>query len=183
MPEAPIVAWQLFGIKYMKPMIFTLVGKDKRGLIESLAQTVFDLGGNWLSSNFSHMAGHFAGFVEIRLPQERHDELIQRFSLHPDLSIKLLVGHDDSIITDKTAQIDIMGNDRPGIVQELTAILSSFNINILTFDSRSVSAPNWGGQLFKAKALIAVDETVQLDNLRYALEDLADDLMVDITIK
>lgn len=167
----------------MKPMIFTLVGKDKRGLIESLAQTVFDLGGNWLGSNFSHMAGHFAGFVEIRLPEDRHNELIQRFAQHPDLSIKLLTGNDDSIVTDKTAQIDIMGNDRPGIVQELTAILSRFNLNILTFDSSCVSAPNWGGQLFKAKALIAVDEVFELDELRYALEDLTDDLVVDITVK
>ncbi|MFT6898305.1 MAG: glycine cleavage system regulatory protein [Paraglaciecola sp.] len=167
----------------MKPMIFTLVGKDKRGLIESLAQTVFDLGGNWLGSNFSYMAGHFAGFVEIRLPQERHSELLQRFAEHPDLSINLLAGHDDSIVTDKMAQIDIIGNDRPGIVQELTAILSRFNINILTFDSSCVSAPNWGAQLFKAKALIAVDEAFQLDELRYALEDLADDLVVDIAIK
>jgi glycine cleavage system regulatory protein len=76
-----------------------------------------------------------------------------------------------------------MGNDRPGIVQELTAILSRFNLNILTFDSRCVSAPNWGAQLFKAKVLIGVDEAFELDELRYALEDLADDLVVDIAVK
>ena len=43
----------------MKPIIFTLVGIDKPGLISDLAKTVYDMGGNWLGSNFSHMAGHF----------------------------------------------------------------------------------------------------------------------------
>lgn len=167
----------------MKPMIFTLVGKDKRGLIESLAQTVFDLGGNWLGSNFSHMAGHFAGFVEIRLPVEHQTELMQRFAKHPDLSIKLLVGEADAVSAEQTAQVDIMGNDRPGIVQDVTGILSRFNINIVTFDSKCVSAPNWGGQLFKAKAMIGIEPAFNLDELRDALENIADDLVVDITLE
>ena len=74
-----------------------------------------------------------------------------------------------------------MGNDKPGIVQELTAILNRFNLNIIKFDSTCDSAPNWGGLLFKAKALVAVEEGFDLDELSDELESIANDLVVDIS--
>ncbi|ABG41827.1 amino acid-binding ACT [Paraglaciecola sp. T6c] len=165
----------------MKSLIFTLVGKDKRGLVDSLAQSVFKLGGNWLGSNLSYMAGHFAGFVEIQLPEEKKAALIEQFSTHPDLSINLVEGDNNLAAHTQTVQIDIMGNDKPGIVQELTTILNRFNLNIVKFDSTCDSAPNWGGLLFKANALVAIEEGFDLDELSDALESIADDLVVDIS--
>lgn len=167
----------------MKPIIFTLVGKDKPGLISDLAKTVYDMGGNWLGSNFSHMAGHFAGFVEVNLPQENHQALIARLLEHPDLKIHLLPGITEPTAKQQSVQIDIMGNDKAGIVQELTQILSQFNLNIVKFDSFLESAPNWGGALFKAKAIITVAADFDLDTLRERLEGVANDLMVDIEIQ
>ncbi|MFT4810345.1 MAG: glycine cleavage system regulatory protein [Arenicella sp.] len=167
----------------MKPIIFTLVGSDKPGLISDLAKTVYDMGGNWLGSNFSHMAGHFAGFVEVDLPLEKHQALIERLSEHPDLKIHLLPGITQHLEEQQGVQIDIMGNDKTGIVQELTQILSQFNLNIVKFDSFLESAPNWGGVLFKAKATITVAADFDLETLRERLESVANDLMVDIEIQ
>ncbi|WP_293751510.1 ACT domain-containing protein [uncultured Paraglaciecola sp.] len=167
----------------MKPIIFTLVGSDKPGLISDLAKTVYDMGGNWLGSNFSHMAGHFAGFVQVDLPQEKHQALIDRLSQHPDLKIHLLPGLTEQPAVQQTVQIDIMGNDKTGIVQEITQILSQFNLNIVKFDSSLESAPNWGGALFKAKAIITVAADFDLEALQESLESVANDLMVDIEIQ
>jgi len=168
---------------FMKPIIFTLVGIDKPGLISDLAKTVYDMGGNWLGSNFSHMAGHFAGFVQVDLPLEKHQALMERLSEHPDLKIHLLPGMTETQGEQQTVQIDIMGNDNTGIVQELTQILSQFNLNIVKFDSFLESAPNWGGALFKAKAIITVAADFDLETLRDRLESVANDLMVDIEIQ
>jgi glycine cleavage system regulatory protein len=167
----------------MKPIIFTLVGSDKPGLIGDLAKTVYDMGGNWLGSNFSHMAGHFAGFVQVDLPLEKHQALMDRLSQHPDLKIHLLPGVSDQPALQKSVQIDITGNDKSGIVQELTQILSQFNLNIIKFDSSLESAPNWGGSLFIAKAIISVASDFDLDVLQESLESVANDLMVDIEIE
>ncbi|WP_339722768.1 ACT domain-containing protein [uncultured Paraglaciecola sp.] len=167
----------------MKPIIFTLVGIDKPGLISDLAKTVYGMGGNWLGSNFSHMAGHFAGFVQIDLPEEQHPALIEKFSKHPDLKIHLLPGITEHPIEQQSVQIDIMGNDKTGIVQELTQILSQFNLNIVKFDSCLESAPNWGGELFKAKTIITVATDFDLETLKDKLESVANDLMVDIEIQ
>ena len=83
----------------------------------------------------------------------------------------------------KTVQIDITGNDKSGIVQELTQILSQFNLNIVKFDSHLESAPNWGGLLFKAKAIITVAADFDLSTLQESLESVANDLMIDIEIQ
>jgi glycine cleavage system regulatory protein len=167
----------------MKPIIFTLVGSDKPGLISDLAKTVYDMGGNWLGSNFSHMAGHFAGFVQVDLPLEKHQALIERLSQHPDLKIHLLPGITDIPAEQQSVIVDIMGNDKTGIVQELTQIFSQFNLNIVKFDSCLESAPNWGGELFKAKAIITVAADFDIEMLREKLESVANDLMVDIEIE
>lgn len=165
----------------MKPLIFTLVGQDKPGLISNLAKTVYGMGGNWLGSNFSHMAGHFAGFVQIDLPLDKHQTLITLLLQHPDLKIHLLSGVvEEPNEPQQKVQIEITGNDKTGIVQELTQILNQFNLNIVKFDSCLETAPNWGGSLFKAKALISIAADFDLEKLQESLESIANDLMVDI---
>ena len=76
-----------------------------------------------------------------------------------------------------------MGNDKTGIVQELTYVLNQFNLNILTFASHCESAPKWGSLIFKAKAEIAVPAGFDDGALQEALESFANDLVVDITAK
>lgn len=166
----------------MKPLIFTLLGKDKPGLIDSLAQKVFNLGGNWLSSSFAHMAGNFTGFVQIDLPQDKHQELIDALTQHPDLKINLITGEEDNSQLTQSANIEIMGNDKPGIVQELTSVLHQFNINIVKFESSCGSAPNWGSSLFKAQAVINAPADFDMSQLQTSLEQISDDLVVDFDL-
>lgn len=166
----------------MQTLIFTLIGKDKPGLVDSLAKQVYALGGNWLASNFANMAGHFAGFVEIQLPKKKRQALIDIFSRHPDLTIHLVEAAQTAQTELEKVTVEITGNDKPGIVQEVSAILNQFNINISRFDSSVESAPNWGGQLFKALASIEIPSDFEIDVLQEALEAIANDLVVDINL-
>lgn len=167
----------------MKALILTLVGKDKPGLVESLAQKVYALDGNWLSSNFSYMAGHFAGFAQVNVPVQNHPTLISFLEQHPHLTIHSISTEEQDKQENSIALIEVVGNDKPGIVQELTAILSRYNINIMKFESSCQSAPNWGNLLFKATATVSVPPEFDLDPLSKDLEDIANDLVVDIEIK
>jgi len=167
----------------MQPLIFTLVGKDKPGLIDSLAKQVRKLEGNWLASNFSHMAGHFAGFVQVDLPLENHQVLIDTLAKHPDLTIHPVSSESSKRQPLELADIEIMGNDKAGIVNELTTVLHQFNINIVKFETSCESAPNWGSLLFKAHAKIEIPIEFDTDPLREALEGIANDLIVDIELR
>ena len=38
-------------------LVMTVMGEDRPGLVEALARTVSERGGNWLESRMSHLAG------------------------------------------------------------------------------------------------------------------------------
>ncbi|TDF39647.1 glycine cleavage system protein R [Alteromonadaceae bacterium M269] len=164
----------------MKTLIIGLVGADKPGLIDSVAQTIYQAEGNWLSSNFAHMAGQFAGFVEVQVPQNAIQSLEEKLAAHPDLQIQINHCDESSQAGRREVAIEVVGNDRKGIVQELSSILNSFDLNIVKFESLCESAPNWGSILFKAKASVEVDEHVDLDELKEALENIANDIVVEL---
>lgn len=166
----------------MKSLVITIVGKDKPGLIESLAKVVYAHDGNWLASNFSHMAGQFAGFAEIHIPESRENEILAAFEQNPDLNVFLSHGKEEVATNNSTVEVEIVGNDKPGIVQELTATLNQFNLNIHKFDSSCGSAPNWGGTIFKANSKVEIPENFDTDELQSALESIANDLMVEIKL-
>lgn len=166
----------------MKPIVITMVGKDRAGFVDTIAKQIYAHDGNWLASNFAQMAGQFAGFVEVHVPQEKHDDLIQSLDALDGInvqSVSALEEHDakssDSLV------IDVMGNDKQGIVQEITTVLHQFNLNIKSMDSCCESAPNWGSLMFKASIVIDVPEGFDTDNVLEALENVANDLVVDIS--
>ena len=53
------------------PLVITLVGPDRTGLVESVAQAVASHGGNWLESRMCRLGGEFAGILRIEIPAER----------------------------------------------------------------------------------------------------------------
>lgn len=166
----------------MKSIVITMVGNDKPGLIDSIAQIINSSQGSWQASSFAHMAGHFAGFAEILITEDKEADLLKSLSKHPDLKITSSEGLDSVKPSLKRATVEIEGNDRCGIVSELSGVLHQFDLNILQFDSSCESAANWGNQIFKAKANVEIPEKLEVDELQEALEALSDDLMVDIKL-
>ncbi|GAB3028088.1 glycine cleavage system transcriptional repressor [Bowmanella dokdonensis] len=163
----------------MESVIFTLLGKDKPGIMEAVSRAVRQLQGNWLASNFAHMGGHFTGFVEVKLPSENIRPLLDKLDAMPELNIRLVQGQTSDRAT-RQVSLEILGNDKPGIVQELTSVLHQFQLNILRFSSNCEAAPNWGGNLFKAQVVIEIPEDFDLGPLSQSLEKIANDLVVDI---
>ena len=50
-----------------KTLILTFIADDRPGLVERIAQTVADAGGNWLDSRMAHLAAKFAGVAEVEV--------------------------------------------------------------------------------------------------------------------
>lgn len=166
----------------MKSIVITMVGNDKPGLIDSIAQMINSSQGSWQASSFAHMAGHFAGFAEILIAEDKEAALLQNLSDHPDLKITSSAGLENVKPELKRATVEVEGNDRSGIVSELSGVLHQFDLNILQFNSFCESAANWGNQIFKARADVELPEKLDIDELQEALEALSDDLMVDIKL-
>ena len=174
---------QLQGTKNMQAMVLSIIGKDKSGLVDELAKAVAKAEGNWSRSSFCHLAGHFAGFVEIILPQENHSMLVSHCHALSNLQITLLPANESISQNTKQVYVKVTGNDRKGIVKDVTCALSIFTLNIVELDTKCESAPNWGNLLFTANMLIEIPTTFDASQLVQAIENIADDLMVDLRYK
>jgi glycine cleavage system regulatory protein len=164
----------------MKHVVFTFICADRPGLVDTLSNCIQQTQGNWLSSSMQLMSGFFTGVVEVSVQQNHLDELVSKINGIPDLNVVLKVA-DEVISTSKTNLVlELTANDRAGIVQEISSIIHQQGGNLLKLISKEESAPHSGQELFKAQATISVVEN-NTSTLIEALENLADDLMVDIT--
>src|ERR1700754_4316017 len=56
-------------------LVLTVIGDDRVGLVEALADTVSSHGGNWERSQMAELAGKFAGIVVVTVAAERAADL------------------------------------------------------------------------------------------------------------
>jgi glycine cleavage system regulatory protein len=165
----------------MQAMVLTVVGKDKPGLIEQIAKAIKQADGNWLKSSFCHLSGHFAGFVEVMLPLDNHNKLIQACHTLSNLQITLVPASIDDVNNTNELQISVTGNDRQGIVNDISHCLTNLNVSIKEMETRCESAPNWGSLIFSAHMTLACDDNTDIDDIIEALEQITDDLVVELT--
>jgi glycine cleavage system regulatory protein len=164
----------------MQSLVFTAIGPDRPGLVEELSTVVASNGGNWLESKMAHFCGEFAGIVRV----EAEDAGPLRAALEGIEGLKVVLSDaaDSCPIPAETVTLELTGSDRPGIVSEITRALAAQGVNVEDLETELVSAPMSGEQLFTARAELGLPEGLALDALQSALEAVASDLMVDLTL-
>ena len=170
----------------MATLVLTLIGDDRAGLVNAVAEVVARHGGNWERSQMAELAGKFAGIVLVTVPDDCVDALVAALEpLHGMLDITAQPGAVELEVIAPGARrfaLDLVGTDRPGIVREITDVLAAHAVNIDTLRTETRDAPMSGGRLFEAAAMLEVPASTDIGALRVALEKLANELMVDITL-
>ena len=165
-------------------LVLTIVGADKPGLVDSVAREIAALGGNWEESRMVRLAGQFAGVLLVSIETARTDELAAALrKLGPSgLRIELHPTSAQAATTPAVPhwKLEVTGNDRPGIIRDISRILAERNVNVEELESLVASAPMSGEPMFTARFWIAVGESHVAD-LRARLEALGGELMVDLT--
>lgn len=164
-------------------LVMTAIGDDRPGLVELLAHTVAQHDGNWLESRMSHLGGKFAGILRISVPEERAPALLDALA---GLSAQgLTVTSESSASPPQEIQplrLELVGADHIGIVRDIAARLTRAQINVEEFTTDCVPAPMSGQMLFRATALLRLPAGLSQQDLHRDLEDLAHDLLVDISL-
>jgi glycine cleavage system regulatory protein len=169
-------------------LIMTILGSDRPGLVNSLAETVARHGGNWLECRMTRLAGQFAGIVRVECPQEHVDALLHELQCpsgdpaHAGLTVQAARESIEPPRSQRTIEVEVVGNDRPGIVRELTAAVAIAGGNIEELATNLESAPMSGHPMFRAKGTISIPESVAIANITTAIENLGSDLSVDVTV-
>ena len=166
-------------------LVLTVIGEDKPGLVESIAQVIMDNSGNWLESSMSQLAGKFAGILRVSVKNEKADNLVSALSnLSQNLKVVIeRVDVEQENLASQLIELTLVGNDRPGIIREISGALNTLSVNFEQLTTECTPAPMSGDILFKAIANLTLPRNLDIDVLREEIEKLADDLIVEIKPK
>ncbi|MCU0782443.1 MAG: ACT domain-containing protein [Verrucomicrobia bacterium] len=164
-------------------LVMTVIGKDRTGLVESVARLVADHGGNWLESRMCRLGGEFAGILRVQVPADRHAAL--EAALCKLTGLAIVVRPDEAgrpVEQPQLASLEVVGQDRPGILREMTRALAAQGVNVEELATECISAPMSGEQLFQARAKLRLPAGVTANALRQSLERAASEIGVEFTI-
>jgi len=165
-------------------LIVSAMADDRPGLVESLSSVIKQHNGNWLESRMAHMAGKFAGIVRIQVPAQDTEALTTALkglgSKGWTISVENIQAA-NAVESGRKYRISIVGNDRPGIVQEVSAVLAAQGVNVLELNTHYESAAMTAEPLFKAKAKVVIPADIDAEDVIDRLENISNDLMVEVT--
>jgi glycine cleavage system regulatory protein len=164
-------------------LVLTVLGADRTGLVEALADRIADAGGNWEASHMARLAGQFAGILLVTVDRDRVEPLLGALRALDDAGL-----HVSAQATAAPAapdggarlRLELTADDRPGIVRDVSRVLAERGVNVEELESRVTSAPMSGEALFCATAILRLPPGQTSADLRASLEALASELMVDI---
>jgi len=159
---------------------------DRPGLVETLSSIISEHQGNWLESRLTHLAGKFAGIVHLQVSKSHVKALQQALEAlqQQGWTINIEQSQVQEIATNipTQMQLNIVGNDRPGIVKEISQVLSSLQVNVLDLATHFESAAMSAEALFKTQARVQLPKQLDEEELRDKLENLSNDLMVEVKL-
>lgn len=166
-------------------LMFSFISDDQVGLVETFAEIVKSCGGNWLTSHLNTINHQFTGVIEVAIDENRLDSLINKLSAEQNDSLRLVCKPLKPIAmsseTPPQVTLDVLGLDRPGIIQEITQALARHHINIESLYSTTKPAPMAASPVFEAN----IEVTMHVSN-REAIENelaaVANELDIDISL-
>ena len=159
------------------------MGSDRPGLTKALAEAVHGAGGNWLESHLSRLGGRYVGAVLVEIGSGNLDAFAAAIRAVDagGLAVTLVPAGDEPPLAGELLRLELVGQDRPGIVREVTAVLAGLGVNIEDFTT-TIENGAWSGErLFRAAARLNVPPGATSEQVRDALEAISGEIMVDFS--
>jgi glycine cleavage system regulatory protein len=168
----------------MALLVLSVVGSDRPGLTKALAAAVFSAGGNWLESHLSRLGGLYVGSVLVELAADRVAALRAAVGAvdAQGLEVRVAPAVEAPDAAGERLDLALVGQDRPGIVDQVTAVLSGLQANIETFDTRIGAEAHSGAPLFHMAARLLLPAGLEAAHVQAALEAISAEIMVDISL-
>ena len=163
-------------------VVMTVLAADRPGLVSALSETIAAHGGSWQESRMARLAGQFAGILRVECPAGEADALLKALAGLESLGISVQAKREEGAAAPvrETLSLDIVGNDRPGIIRELSAAIVGAGANVEDLSTSLESAPMAGHPIFHAQGLVSLAPSGDPATLIAAIERLGPDLSVSI---
>lgn len=163
--------------------VMTVIGPDRPGIVSQLSQLLTQHNANWHASRMANLAGEFAGIIHVSVDQKKYSALVQELvSLKKnDLEVLIRLTNQSSDLKPgyRLVTLEVVANDREGIIKDITQALAEFDINVEALTTECSEAAMSSAPLFKAQAQLSVGSDVNLEQVEASLEQIANDLMLE----
>jgi glycine cleavage system transcriptional repressor len=167
-------------------LIMTAVGPDRVGLVERISEFIARRGCNIEDSKMAVFCGEFALIVLITGEGGKLMKIASDYR-----QIETQTGLTVSIKTPAARsapgpflpyRLTASCMDHPGIVYQLSAILSGLGINIESMETETYAAPVSGTPIFRLDAEIAIPTTTNINALRERFAAIQREENIDIDL-
>lgn len=168
----------------MALLVLSVVGSDRPGLTKALAAAVLSAGGNWLESHLSQLGGLYVGSVLVALEAGGVEALrsaVQTVDAH-GLEVRIAPAVEGAVAGGEALHLALVGQDRPGIVNQVSAVLSRLGANIETFKTWIDAEAHSGAPLFHMEAHLRLPPDLKAGTVQAALEEISAEVMVDMAL-
>jgi len=168
----------------MALLVLSVVGSDRPGLTQALAAAVLSARGNWLEGHLSHLGGLYVGSVLVEVEADDVEGLrsaVSAVDAH-GLEVRIAPAIDSSGAGGEALQFALVGQDRLGIVKQVTGVLSGLGANIESFRTWVDIEPHAGAPLFHMDARLRLPPDLAASKVQAALEEISAEIMVDFSL-
>ncbi len=159
----------------MIELVLTIIGRDRAGVVASLADVVRFHGANWKRSELAEIAGTFAGVVMVEVGDDRVDELLTNLLVLRDQGLHVTAQQVEEPIAAPAAaevRLRLSGDDRPGIVHEISTAISDAGISISRLGTVTDLPGEDGRKRFEITATLAVPVGADVDAVLDAIGEV-----------
>jgi methionyl-tRNA formyltransferase len=166
-------------------LVITIVGPDRPGIVSLLSERGQAFGANWAESRMASVAGQFAGIVHLQVPAESAGRLVIALQELESRDLRIIIVRVDGaaiVAEPRLLKLEVVGQDRRGIIRDLSCRLSDCGVSIAELHTEFTSAAWSAENLFKVTALLSMPAGLSIEALRNRIETLASDLMIDLEV-
>jgi glycine cleavage system transcriptional repressor len=171
-------------------MLLSAIGSDRPGLVAELASLIYDSGANLEDSRMTILGTDFAVILlcSASAPDAADRIAVGAKRLERDHGLTILLrsleGERRPPVPapgTKLYRVEAAGEDRAGIVSGLCRVLADRGVNIAELSSHSRPGPG-GSPHYEMSLRVEVPDTLEIRDLREALEREADRLVIDVAV-
>jgi glycine cleavage system regulatory protein len=165
-------------------LVVTVMGPDRPGIVSLLSDRAQRYGANWAASRLANLAGEVAGMVHFEVPRENAEPLANALRGLESSGLRVVIAKGDGAGVPaglRGVELELVGDDRVGIVSNLTRMLAARGVSIENIHTEIVGGKT-AKPTFKVAAHLLVPVSLSLEDLQRELGVLANEMMVDIAL-
>ncbi len=168
-------------------LVISAIGSDRPGIVNELSQLIVQHNGNIDDSRMTVLGGEFAIILLISATASDLNNIEQILNQRAgSLELNIISKHTSAnTLPEKHIPyiVEVLAMDNPGIVYKLADFFSARKINIQSMQTDRYQAPHTGTRMFAIEMVIAVPQSIIINDLREDFLDLCEDMNLDASIE